>query len=149
MRVLTAHGQEFIRRGLRMSFAKRNMLRFAPKPLTAVMHSPNRWFRPAIVIMDIIVPRMDRIEAARLVGKARPQTKILSLNQYDSPEMANEIEQAGAAAFVSKLLVSDKLGRVHSVETFFPKEAGVRAPPLPWHSTFRIKVGEYEFRPET
>jgi DNA-binding NarL/FixJ family response regulator len=88
------------------------------------------------------------IEATRLLRKARPQTKILSLSQWDSPEMANEVAQPGTAAFVSRLLVSDKPRRVHSVEAFFPKETGSRCA-LPWRSTFRIKVGEYEFRPET
>jgi two-component system, chemotaxis family, chemotaxis protein CheY len=73
--------------------------------------------------MDIIMPRMDGIEAIRLIHKALPQVKIVSLSQYDIPEMVKEVEQAGAAAFVSKLLVSDKLAaslrRVQLGETFF------------------------------
>jgi len=47
----------------------------------------------------------------------------LSLSQYNIPKVVNEIEKAGAAAFVSKLLVWDKLvlslRRVYLGETFF------------------------------
>jgi DNA-binding NarL/FixJ family response regulator len=47
----------------------------------------------------------------------------VSLSQYDIPEMVKEVEQAGATAFVSKLLVWDKLvpslRRVQLGETFF------------------------------
>ncbi|MGB2666434.1 MAG: response regulator transcription factor, partial [Candidatus Acidiferrum sp.] len=72
---------------------------------------------------DIVMPRMDGIEATRLLRKALPQVKILSLSQYDIPEMVNEVEKAGAAAFVSKLLIWDKLvsslRRVHLGEAFF------------------------------
>jgi len=73
--------------------------------------------------MDIIMPRMDGIKATQLIRKVLPQTKILSLSQYDIPKVVNEIEKAGAAAFVSKLLVWDKLvlslRRVYLGETFF------------------------------
>jgi two-component system response regulator NreC len=73
--------------------------------------------------MDIIMPRMDGIKATRLIRKVLPQMKILSLSQYDIPQVVNEVEKAGAAAFVSKLLVWDKLvlslRRVQFGETFF------------------------------
>jgi DNA-binding NarL/FixJ family response regulator len=79
--------------------------------------------RPDVVIMDIIMPRMDGLDAIRLIRKALPEVKILSLSQYDIPEMVNEAEQAGAAAFVSKLVVWDKLvpslRRVQLGEAFF------------------------------
>jgi two-component system response regulator NreC len=55
--------------------------------------------------MDIVMPRMDGILATRLLRKALPQVKILSLSQYDIPEMVDEMERAGAAGFISKLLV--------------------------------------------
>jgi DNA-binding NarL/FixJ family response regulator len=72
--------------------------------------------------MDIVMPQMDGIDAMRLIRKALPQVKIVSLSLYDVPEIADEVEQAGAVAFVSKLLVWDNLvpllRRVQIGETF-------------------------------
>lgn len=103
MRILRGDDQELIHRGL---------------------HRSHRWplaksleFRPAIVILDIR-QRMDGIEAIRLLRKALPQTKILSLSQYDIPVMVNDVGQAGAAAFVSKLSVGNKLVSIPQESVF-------------------------------
>ena len=73
--------------------------------------------------MDIVMPRMDGIEATRLLRKVLPSTKILSLSQYDLPEMVNEAKKAGADGYVSKLLIWDRLvpslRRVQIGEAFF------------------------------
>jgi two-component system, NarL family, response regulator LiaR len=124
MRVLIADDQDFIRRGLRAVLSDEKDIEVCAEAIDgrdALVKSLE--FRPDVVIIDIIMPRMDGIEAIRLIHKALPQAKILSLSQYDIPEMVNEIEQAGASAFVSKLLVWEKLvpslRRVQHGETFF------------------------------
>jgi two-component system, NarL family, response regulator LiaR len=124
MRVLIADDQEFIRRGLRAVLSDEKDIEVCAEAVDggdALAKSLE--FRPDIVIMDIVMPRMDGIEATRLVRKALPRTKILSLSQYDLPEIVNEVEKAGAAAYVSKLLIWDKLvsslRRVQIGETFF------------------------------
>jgi two-component system, NarL family, response regulator LiaR len=124
MRVLIADDQEFIRRGLRAVLSEEKDIEVCAEAIDgrdALAKSLE--LRPDIVIMDIIMPRMDGIKATQLIRKVLPQTKILSLSQYDIPKVVNEIEKAGAAAFVSKLLVWDKLvlslRRVYLGETFF------------------------------
>ncbi len=124
MRVLIADDQEVVRGGVRAALSEEKDIEVCAEAVDgrdALAKSLE--FRPDIVIMDIIMPRMDGIEAIRLIHRALPQVKILSLSQYDNPEMVKEVEQAGAAAFVSKLLVSDKLAsclrRVQRGETFF------------------------------
>jgi NarL family two-component system response regulator LiaR len=124
MRVLIADDQEFIRRGVRAALSEEKDIEVCAEAIDgrdALAKALE--FRPDIVIMDIVMPRMDGIEATRLLRKALPQTKILSLSQYDIPEMVTEAEQAGAAGFVSKLLVWDKLvpslRRAQLGETFF------------------------------
>ena len=124
MRVLIADDQDFIRRGLRAVLSAEKDIEVCAEAIDgrdALAKSLE--FRPDIIIMDIIMPRMDGIEATRLLRKALPKAKVLSLSQYDVPEIVNQAEEAGAAAFVSKLLVWDKLvpslRRVHLGETFF------------------------------
>jgi len=124
MRVLIADDQDFIRRGLRAVLSAEKDIEVCAEAIDgrdALAKSLE--LRPDIVIMDIIMPRMDGIEATRLLRKALPKAKVLSVSQYDVPEIVNQAEEAGAAAFVSKLLVWDKLvpslRRVHLGETFF------------------------------
>jgi DNA-binding NarL/FixJ family response regulator len=124
MRVIIADDQEFIRRGLRAVLSDEKDIEVCAEAVDgrdALAKSLE--FRPHIIIMDIIMPGMDGIEATRLVRKALPDVKILSLSQYDVPEMVERVEKAGAAAFVSKLLIWDRLipslRRVHLGEPFF------------------------------
>jgi NarL family two-component system response regulator LiaR len=110
MRVLIADDQDFIRRGVRAVLSDEKDIEVCAEAIDgrdALVKSLE--LKPDVVIMDIIMPRMDGIKATRLLRKVLPETKILSLSQYDSPELVNEVKRAGAAAFVSKLLVWDKL----------------------------------------
>ena len=124
MRVLIADDQEFIRRGVRAVLSDEKDIEVCAEAIDgrdALVKALK--LKPDVVIMDIIMPRMDGIKATRLLRKVLPETKILSLSQYDRPELVNELEKAGAAAFVSKLLVWDKLvpslRKVHLGEAFF------------------------------
>ncbi len=110
MRVLIADDQDFIRRGVRAVLSDEKDIEVCADAIDgrdALVKALQ--LKPDVVIMDIIMPRMDGIKATRLLRKVLPETKILSLSQYGSPELVNEVKRAGAAAFVSKLLVWDKL----------------------------------------
>jgi DNA-binding NarL/FixJ family response regulator len=124
MRVLIADDQEFIRRGVRAVLSEEQDIEICAEAVDgndALVKALE--FRPDVVIMDIVMPRMDGILATRLLRKALPQVKILSLSQYDIPEMVDQMERAGAAAFIAKLVVWDKLvpslRRVQLGEAFF------------------------------
>jgi DNA-binding NarL/FixJ family response regulator len=124
MRVLIADDQEFIRRGVRAVLSEEKDIHVCAEAIDgrdALIKSLE--LIPDVVVMDIAMPRMDGIEATRLLRRALPEAKIVSLSQYDIPEIVKEVEQAGAAAFVSKLLVWDKLvpslRRVQLGEAFF------------------------------
>ncbi len=124
MRVLIADDQDFIRRGLRAVLSEEKDIKVCAEAIDGRDALGKALeLKPDVVIMDIIMPRMDGIKATRLLRKVLPETKILSLSQYDIPEMVDEMERAGAAAFVSKLLVWDKLvpslRRVQLGEAFF------------------------------
>jgi len=87
MRVLIADDQDFIRRGLRAVLSAEKDIEVCAEAIDgrdALAKSLE--FRPDIIIMDIIMPRMDGIEATRLLRKALPKAKVLSLSQYDVPE---------------------------------------------------------------
>jgi CheY-like chemotaxis protein len=81
---------------------------------------------PDVVVMDLSMPRMDGIETMRLLRWALPDVRILTLSQYDRPKVIAEAEKAGAAAFISKLQIWEKLAtslrRVHRGERFFENQ---------------------------
>jgi NarL family two-component system response regulator LiaR len=80
MRVLMADDQEFIRRGVRAALSEEKDIEVCADAVDggdALAKSLE--FRLDVVIMDSIMPQMNGIEATRLLRKALPQTKILSL----------------------------------------------------------------------
>lgn len=65
--------------------------------------------KPDLIVMDIIMPTMSGIEAARQIRRVSPQTKILMLSVHDSPSIGTFVKLAGADAFLSKVRSSSYL----------------------------------------
>jgi len=68
-----------------------------------------RQLMPDIVLMDLAMPIMGGLEAARRVRKEFPVTKVLVLTQYDDSEYVIPVIEAGARGFVSKMSSSSEL----------------------------------------
>jgi DNA-binding NarL/FixJ family response regulator len=58
--------------------------------------------RPDIVVMDVAMPLLNGLDAARQLGQLMPQVKIIFLTQNEDPDIAAEAFRAGAAAFLLK-----------------------------------------------
>ena len=78
--------------------------------------------RPHVVIMDIVMPRMNGLEATRLIKEQYPRVRVLILSMYDDHEYVVQIIQAGASGYVLKRVVTEDLVRaiheVHAGESF-------------------------------
>ncbi|MFO7773053.1 MAG: response regulator transcription factor [Dehalococcoidia bacterium] len=64
---------------------------------------------PEIVLMDIVMPLMDGLEATRRIHKRFPETKVIVLTQYEDREYVLSVIEAGASGFVSKAAASSEL----------------------------------------
>jgi RNA polymerase sigma factor (sigma-70 family) len=64
---------------------------------------------PDIVLMDIVMPNMDGLEATRRIRKQSPETKVIVLTQYEDREYVLPVIEAGASGFISKVAASSEL----------------------------------------
>jgi PAS domain S-box-containing protein len=70
--------------------------------------------RPDVVVMDIKMPRMDGLEAARRIRNTCP-TPIVVLTAYDTRELIAEASEAGVGAYLTKPLSVYDLDRAITI----------------------------------
>jgi len=58
--------------------------------------------KPDIIIMDIAMPRMNGIEAAKRVRKVIPETKIIILSMYSHEHYIHELLECGVSGYLLK-----------------------------------------------
>ena len=58
--------------------------------------------KPDVVIMDIVMPELDGIEATRLVRQSSPLTQVVILSMYSTTEHIFRALQAGAKGYLLK-----------------------------------------------
>ncbi|HZQ23796.1 MAG TPA: response regulator transcription factor [Terriglobales bacterium] len=84
--------------------------------------------RPDVVILDIGMPNLNGLAAARQILRHNPQQKVLILTVTDSEQVVREVLEAGARGFVLKSdAARDLLTAVESLQkerTFFTSRVG-------------------------
>jgi NarL family two-component system response regulator LiaR len=80
-----------------------------------------RLHQPDVVLMDLVMPEMDGIEATRQVISVSPTTKVLVLSSFADDEKVIPAIKAGAAGYLLKDVspsdLSDAILAVHQGET--------------------------------
>ena len=85
---------------------------------------------PDIVVMDITMPGLNGVDAARQIVKKFPKVKVIALSIHSNKRFVSSMLQAGASGYVLKESLFDELTR--AIEVVFdggsylsPKVAGV------------------------
>jgi DNA-binding NarL/FixJ family response regulator len=74
-----------------------------------------------LIFLDIIMPGMTGLEAARIIKKKYPEIKILLLSAETSKESINEALDIGVDGFISKSDAPNEIGRaIHSIKNGEP-----------------------------
>jgi DNA-binding NarL/FixJ family response regulator len=103
IRVLVVDDNEPFRRFVRTTLSTRlgfEIIGEAADGMEAVQKAVE--LQPALIVLDIGLPKLNGIEAARRIRKLSPKSKILFLTQESSAEVVQEAISLGALGFVIK-----------------------------------------------
>ena len=64
---------------------------------------------PDVILMDINLPKMDGLEATRIIHAELPHIRIIGLSMYDDSKQAKAMLDAGAKVYLSKSGNTDRL----------------------------------------
>jgi DNA-binding NarL/FixJ family response regulator len=82
-----------------------------------------RQLLPAVVVMDIAMPLLNGLEAARQILAALPATKVLILSAHDDDAYVERVLEIGAAGYLIKqtsaLVLSKAIREAFKGNTFF------------------------------
>ena len=131
VRILIVDDQEAVRRGIRSLLAARSewmVCGEAADGFEAVEKA--RVLGPDVVLMDVSLPRLDGVEAARTIRRERPATNVIIVSQNDPRLLSRQAADVGARGFVSKSDLASSLLRTIAkvVDERIAKPADAGAP---------------------
>lgn len=110
IRILIADDHHVVRRGLRALLETAqgfSIVAEAADGQEAVQLTAEH--EPDVVMLDISMPKMNGVEAARLIKRDHPRTRVVILTIHENEEYVNQAVQAGADGYLLKNADKDEL----------------------------------------
>jgi len=129
IRVMIVDDHSVIRQGFSIflqAFADLEAVGEAPNGAEAVRLA--KIVEPDVILMDVMMPEMNGIEATRQIIKDRPQSRIIILTSFsDDRKLVKDALQAGAVSYLFKDTSIDELAdairKTHAGERVLAQEA--------------------------
>jgi two-component system, NarL family, response regulator LiaR len=86
-------------------------------------------FEPDVILMDLMMPVMDGLEATRRIRKRGLKSQILILTGTDAPMSSEEVAEAGASGYLRKEQGIEELRSVFLEAASLAAVLGTPAPP--------------------
>jgi DNA-binding NarL/FixJ family response regulator len=117
IRVLVVDDYEPFRRFVCSTLGKRPAFQIVGEALDGVAAVRQaEELKPDLVLLDIGLPRLNGLQAAREIRKLSPHSKIIFVSQESSPDVVQEALSLGALGYVAKARAgSDLLAAVEAV----------------------------------
>src|SRR5579864_1672900 len=110
LRILIVDDQQVVLQGVRSLLSSRPewlVCGEAEDGLEAVEKA--KTLRPDLVLMDISMPRMDGLQATRIIRREVPESKVVLVSQNDPDLVAKQASEVDANAYVAKSDLSQQL----------------------------------------
>jgi len=101
--LLVADDHEIVRRGIRAVIKEQSewqIVAEAKDGRDAVTKAAE--FQPDVAILDITMPSLNGLDAAKQIAKLSPHTKILILTVHESDQLIRQALDAGASGYIFK-----------------------------------------------
>jgi DNA-binding NarL/FixJ family response regulator len=83
-----------------------------------------------IILMDINMPKLDGLNATKLVHKRYPQVKVIALSQYDEKRFVKQMVKNGASGYLLKdstrEILEAAIRTVHGGQSYFCDRLSIR-----------------------
>jgi NarL family two-component system response regulator LiaR len=110
IRVLIADDHDMVRKGLRVLLEDYEDLQIVGE-VNDGQAAVDECGRQSVdvVLMDMLMPRMDGIEAMQRIRTSYPKTQVIALTSYNSDDNVSQAFKAGAIGYLMKNISGDEL----------------------------------------
>ena len=109
-KILIADDHTIFRQGLRMLLAQEGDMEVVGEAADGIeVLALAKKLNPDIILLDIAMPQMDGVEAARKLKKILPRIRIIVLTSYSDDQFLFEFLKLGVSGFVLKDSASQEL----------------------------------------